>query len=167
MTRPANWLSWLSSSVAWTTVMGFLLGQLNQCMTSCSGFKTVLRGWWLEQRVARGQTLHLMPALQQLHWVPVRQHVIYKLCLQVFKFLHGTAPSYLRELLHLHTRDRRLRPASVSVYSTVSVERGVGRAGFRVAGPAAWNTLPSSLRAADSLLGFKKQLKTYLWQSTF
>ena len=48
MTRPANCLSWLSPSVAWTTVMGFLLGQRNKCMTSCSGFKTVLRGWWLD-----------------------------------------------------------------------------------------------------------------------
>ena len=121
----------------------------------------------VRQRVAHGQTLHLMPVLQQLHWLPVRQRVIYKLCLQVFKCLHGTAPSYLMELLHLHTRDRRLRPASLLQLAPCPPKRGVGRAGFRVAGPAAWNTLPPSLRAADSLLGFKKQLKTHLWQSTY
>ena len=71
------------------------------------------------------------PVLQRLHRLPVRQRVIYKLCLQVFWCLHGTAPSYLMELLHLHTRDRRLRPASLLQLAPCRSKRGVGRAGFR------------------------------------
>lgn len=63
-------------------------------------------------RVARGQILHVTPVLQQLHWLPVRQRITYRFCLQVFKCLHGTAPEYLMRLLHIYTRAQRLRPAS-------------------------------------------------------
>ena len=146
---------------------GLLAGATEQMYDKLQRIQNRAARLVVRQRVAHGQTLHLMPVLQRLHWLPVRQRVIYKLCLQVFKCLHGTAPSYLMELLHLHTRDRRLRPASLLQLALCPPKRGVGRAGFRVAGPAAWNTLPPSLRAADSLLGFKKQLKTYLWQSTY
>ena len=121
----------------------------------------------VRQRVAHGQTLHLMPVLQRLHWLPVRQRVIYKLCLQVFKCLHGIAPSYLMELLHLHTRDRRLRPASLLQYHCVRRNVGLASLVFVLLVLLLGTLCPPSLRAADSLLGFKKQLKTYLWQSTY
>ena len=91
----------------------------------------------VRQRVAHGQTLHLMPVLQRLHWLPVRQRVVYKVCLQVFKCLHGTVPSYLMELLHLHAKDRRLWPASLLQLALCPPKRGVDRAGFRDVGPAA------------------------------
>ena len=56
--------------------------------------------------------LHITPGLQQLHWLPVRHRVTYKLCLRAFRCLHGTAPPYLTELLHPHTRDQWLQPAA-------------------------------------------------------
>ena len=109
-------------------------------------------------RVARGQVLHITPILKQLHWLPVRHRVIYKLCLQVYKCMHGTGPAYLQELLHLYTRDQLL---------PCHPKRKVGRAGFRIAGPVAWNGLPSVLRGADSVATFKAHLKTHLWHSVY
>jgi len=38
-------------------------------------------------------TLH-----NDLHWLPIRQRIVYKLCTIVYKCIHGTAPSYLTEL---------------------------------------------------------------------
>jgi len=38
---------------------------------------------------------HISPVLRQLHWLPVRQHVTFKLAILVFKALHGLAPRYL------------------------------------------------------------------------
>ena len=103
---------------------GFLAGATEQMYDKLQQIQN--RAAWLVVRqyvVAHGHTLHLMPVLQRLHWLPVRQRVIYKLGLQVFKCLHGPAPSYLMELLHIHTRDRWLRPALLnSPVSTVPVK---------------------------------------------
>ena len=87
---------------------GLLAGAMEQKYDKLQRIQNLAARLVVRQRVAHGQTLYLMPVLQRLHWLPVRQRVIYKLCLQVFKCLHGTAPSYLLQLLHLHTRDRRL-----------------------------------------------------------
>jgi len=35
---------------------------------------------------------HITPVLKQLHWLPVRQRVHFKLAAMVFRALHGTAP---------------------------------------------------------------------------
>ena len=38
---------------------------------------------------------HITPVLRQLHWLPVRQRVNFKLAVLVLKALHGLAPCYL------------------------------------------------------------------------
>ena len=40
------------------------------------------------------------PALIELHWLPVRERIIYKMCLLTFKCLHGLASVYLADLIH-------------------------------------------------------------------
>ena len=42
---------------------------------------------------------HSTPVLKELHWLPVRKRIEFKILLLAYKCLHGTAPSYLRELL--------------------------------------------------------------------
>ena len=105
---------------------GLLAGATEQMYDKLQRIQNRAARLVVRQRVAHSQTLHPMLVLQRLHWLPVRQRVIYKLCLQAFKCLHGTAPSYLMELLHLHTRDRWLRPASLLQFNI-----GVGTGGAR------------------------------------
>ena len=38
--------------------------------------------------------------LDNLHWLPIKKRVIFKIALLVFKSIHGLAPSYLQDLLH-------------------------------------------------------------------
>ena len=45
----------------------------------------------------------------KLHWLPVRQRIIYKLNLIVFKALKGDAPDYIQSLLSLNQPPRPLR----------------------------------------------------------
>ena len=41
---------------------------------------------------------HITPVLRdKLHWLPVKQRIVYKLALLVYKCLHGSVPSYLAE----------------------------------------------------------------------
>ena len=41
----------------------------------------------------------ITPSLFGLHWLPVRYRIDFKICLLTFKAIHGSAPSYLRELV--------------------------------------------------------------------
>ena len=38
---------------------------------------------------------HVTPILRQLHWLPVRQRIIFKTAVLVYKCRHGMAPPYL------------------------------------------------------------------------
>ena len=55
---------------------------------------------------------HITPVLKQLHWLPVRYRIVFKILLLVYKALNGTAPSYISELLKYHTSERKLRSSS-------------------------------------------------------
>ena len=41
----------------------------------------------------------MIPALQELHWLPVAERIQYKLCLLVHKSLPGHTPKYISDLL--------------------------------------------------------------------
>jgi len=43
---------------------------------------------------------HITPVLRDLHWLPVRQRIKYKLAMTVYKCLHGLAPTYLVDDCH-------------------------------------------------------------------
>ena len=43
----------------------------------------------------------ITPLMYELHWLPVRQRISFKILLFVFKAIHGFAPTYLRELVSI------------------------------------------------------------------
>ena len=87
---------------------------------------------------------HVIPSLTDLHWLPVEYRIIYKTLLFVYKAINGFSPSYISNL-HLSYCDRR----------------------FSIIGPKLWNSIPASLRNANSLNSFQKTLKTYLFHQAF
>ena len=42
---------------------------------------------------------HVSPALRDLHWLPIKQRIEFKLCLLVHKSLIGHSPAYISDLL--------------------------------------------------------------------
>ena len=42
---------------------------------------------------------HITPLLQQLHWLPIRQRIEFKILLITYKVLQGSAPKYLIDLI--------------------------------------------------------------------
>ena len=52
---------------------------------------------------------HIMPILSRLHWLPVKQRVIFKIVCFVYKALHEVAPLYLSQLLDPYRLSRALR----------------------------------------------------------
>uniref|UniRef100_A0A8P4GUB4 Reverse transcriptase domain-containing protein n=1 Tax=Dicentrarchus labrax TaxID=13489 RepID=A0A8P4GUB4_DICLA len=65
---------------------------------------------------------HITPVLQQLHWLPVKLRIDFKILLFTFKAIHNLSPPYLSELLHIANPSRSLRSAS-SVHLSVPPAR--------------------------------------------
>ena len=92
--------------------------------------------------------VHITPVLRELHLLPVKFRVEFKIALLVFKTLNGLAPQHLSELLVVKPRTRySLRSDSETLLVISKVTRKTfGDRAFFHAGPTVWNALPSSLR---------------------
>ena len=49
---------------------------------------------------------HVTPILINLHWLPVRYRINFKILLLTFKALYGMAPSYIIDLINVKTNTR-------------------------------------------------------------
>jgi len=91
---------------------------------------------------------HITPALRDLHWLPVRQRIKYKLAMTVYKCLHGLAPTFLVDDCHAISAiagKRHLRSADTGTLFMPRTTTTLGMRSFVVAGPRIWNSLPAAL----------------------
>ena len=105
---------------------------------------------------------HISPILHDLHWLPIRHRITYKIALLAFKSLHGMSPEYITDLIPRYVPTRTLRSSSELLLKHPGMSRTVtyGRS-FSVAAPTIWNALPSDIRSITSINSFKKALKTH------
>ena len=106
--------------------------------------------------------------LRGLHWLPVKQRIVYKILLFAFKSQHGLAPQYLKDLIQPYVPNRNLR--SKDEYLLVQPKsrlKTMGDRSFQCAAPALWNSLPLNLRMMDDVDLFKRQLKTHLFKIAY
>ena len=109
---------------------------------------------------------HITPVLRQLHWLPVRQRVEYKVACLVHQSLAGQTPAYIADDIQLVTdRDRcQLRSATTRTCLVPRTHNNFGDRSFNAAGPRVWNSLPPHLRQQDmNFARFKRQLKTLFY----
>ena len=93
----------------------------------------------------------------------------FKLASLCFKFLNGSAHTYLSDLLHLYTLSRQVRSsANTRVFRIPSFHtKSSGQRSFSYRAPATWKKLPASIRHASSVSSFRSSLKTFLFSKTF
>ena len=111
---------------------------------------------------------HITPVLQQLHWLPVRQRVQFKIAVLAYEALHDLL--YLRiwrkiaNLCLSLGADNCVRQTSLTQWTNTRL----GDRSFAAAEPRVWNSLPTQLRESDITLGqFRRTLKMHLfghWQ---
>jgi len=99
----------------------------------------------------------------QMHWLPVAQCIQFKLCLMMYKAMHGLAPAYLSELCASSCVEGRSRSSARGDLVVQRTRTKFSGRAFVVAGPAAWNRLPCSVRNSPSLDSFKTVLKTFFF----
>jgi len=112
---------------------------------------------------------HILPTFRELHWLPVRKRITFKLAVLVFKYLHGLAPPYLATYCTTtsSTAGRsHLRSAQLCQRTVPRTKTCYGDRSFSVSGPAVWNSLPAALRCDDvALLTFRARLKAALFHT--
>ena len=119
---------------------------------------------------------HVSPILKSLHWLPVKQQIIFKTLLLIHKFLATgkPKPKYFALYLSLYTsavKTRRSNPEKMFIkvpfYSSSVHKSKVHFNKSSYDAPKLWNDLPLEIRTAPTLSCFKTRLKTYLFQKSF
>ena len=110
---------------------------------------------------------HVFDHLSQLHWLKVRQCIICKTLMLVFKYQENLAPPYLHDLLNC-THNSHLRSTDHNKLPTMKFNTAlVMRSSFKSMGPCLWNDLPTEIRCIDSLETFKASLKIHLFHMCY
>ncbi|XP_072025158.1 uncharacterized protein [Amphiura filiformis] len=111
------------------------------------------------------QDLSISKIMRDLHWLPIRKRIAFKISLLTFKALHGQAPPYISELITPYTPYRTLRSSTQNLLKAPRrrPRTAYGRRSFAEDAYKEWNNLTSHVRLAPSINAFKAQLKTFLF----
>jgi hypothetical protein len=111
------------------------------------------------------------PLLRELHWLRVPQRIEFRLAVLVYRCLHGTAPQYLADGLQrvadISSRSRLRSASSALLQVPRSTHKTIGDRAFPVAAAKVWNGLPPSVTSSQSLLQFRRALKTELFRRSY
>ena len=114
---------------------------------------------------------HITPLLVDLHWLPVKFRIEFKILLIVFKISKGLAPSYLSFLITFKPVSRyNLRSSSNGTllsFLNIKVKATLGKRAFVFAAPKLWNALLRFIRETNCIYSFRRQLKTSLFEKAF
>ena len=112
------------------------------------------------------------PYMIELHWLPVKARIEFKICLLVFKALKFSQPKYILDLISrpdpepsvaLRSSDDPFRlhePRAVR-------ERVFAERSFVYTAPRLYNRLPAVIKQQNTLQGFKTHLKTFLFTQAY
>ena len=107
--------------------------------------------------------------LKELHLLPIKYCIEYKLLLITYKALNGQAPSYISGMIEKYKPSRSLRSESSLQlkHPPGLLKRSYGKRSFQRTVPLLWNALPEDARNAESLSMFKCLLKTYYFKKHY
>lgn len=103
--------------------------------------------------------------LRDLHWLPVRHRIDFKVAMTVFKCIRGLAPQYLADdcvLASTVCSRRHLRSADTMKLVVQRTKTVIGTRAFAVAAATVWNRLPADIRTSTcTVQTFAQKLKTF------
>ncbi len=113
---------------------------------------------------------HITPVLIQLHWLPVKPRINFKILQLTFKALHHKAPEYICNLITVYESPCNLRSLAhdnlLLVEPKTRLVSYFDRAFCKTA-PKLWNRLPRDIRHSKSINSCKCSLKTHLFKTAF
>ena len=118
---------------------------------------------------------HVTPILKDLHWLPIKYRIQFKIATIIYKVLQNGSPHYLTSHVNRYSRavnTRRNNPdkvyLDVPIYKPSIIKSKVHfQHSFAYDGPTLWNSLPHEVRSSSTLSIFRRRLKTYLFSVAF
>ena len=144
-------------------IHAFVSSKLDYCNSVLFGIKSVtlnklqkVQNFAARLAVDFSRTVSVDSVLKKLHWLNVKQRIVFKLLLLTHKFFIGIAPNYFSNLLIVKEGNERL-------LHTNFMNTMAGRRSFSYAAPRLWNKLPYETRSLNNTAHFKTALKTLLF----
>ena len=152
-------------------VYAFVIPRIDYCNSILYGLPTIeheklQRVQNIAPRLITGSSRrdHITPVLKNLHWLPVRSRITFKILLLTYKILNGHLPSYLTSLICSYKPARSLCSSDHLLLQVPNVTTATyGQRTFSYCAPKLWNCLPKSLKKSETVTIFKKTLKTFLF----
>ena len=106
-------------------------------------------------------------ALKELHWLPIKLRIQYKILCITHRCLYHIAPDYLKNLLVRNKPSGRTLRSQKSTSNKLIVPytklKTFAAGSFSVKSPELWNELSEDITCTVDIVQFKKKLKTYLF----
>jgi len=104
---------------------------------------------------------------QQLHWLPVRQRISYKLAVITHRTRSTGNPAYLHHFIQDYLPACTLRSSNKLLLTVPRMALALSAKVFSVSAPSVWNSLTYNCRSAELLSTFKRYLKTELFDIAY
>ena len=170
----------LSTEAAKTLVHAFIVSRIDYCNSVLAGVSGVHLNKLQSVMNAAARLIankrkfdHISATLRDdLHWLPIRQRIDYKVSLIAFKSQREGAPVYLADLCQPVASvpgRRNLRSASHGDLVVLKTRtKTFGPRSFAVNGPVCWNKLPLTVRDPTlSIMQFRHLLKPILFRIAY
>ena len=136
--------------------------QLRELQTVINSAARVIAG------LPRFSRERITPICMNLHFLPIKARIIFKICLIVYKVLKYGQPSYLADFLQYRRPARALRNTDEDeLLEPVIARNAYSNRSFMYSAPRLYNGLPREVRGAESVTVFKTKLKTFLYRQAY
>ena len=112
----------------------------------------------------------ITPALIDLHWLPIKARIIYKICVMVHQAMTFGKPRYIKDMLidfHVDTAMTLRHSTELHRLLEPRCNLELGFRAFEKSAPRLYNRLPDDVKSSDNLNLFKKKLKTHLFTQAY
>ena len=114
-----------------------------------------------------GKYDHITPHLVELHWLKIKECIVYKVCVLMYKCIKGLAPQYLSEIV-IQDHGCNLRSTTLNNLPAVRCNTVIAHnSTFSSTGPRFGNMLPNDIKTSSTLDVFKARLKTFLFSLSY
>ena len=111
---------------------------------------------------------HITPVLSELHWLPVRHRINFKIAAITHTVLQTQQPSYLAALIPRYAPVRSLRSSSsLSICVPLRRTSMAASRSFSSVAPKIWNALPGHFSSIPTLPAFRRALKHHFFLSAY
>ena len=123
-------------------------------------------------RLIKGLSPHerITPALIELHWLPVKARIVFKMCVLTYQALNSGKPGYLRNALKSFRPDTAVDLRHSDDPYRLEEPRSrtnIGTRAYERSAPRFFNKLPLGVKQSPNCSVFKKRLKTHVFADCY